>query len=126
MPIKLTDEQLDASVLFCLKQHRGRNNPIGRWQLVAKIYGPEAMHPQSDDNLADRQIRESVERLRKSGALICDMADGKGRFLPETVEEYRAFRAKFGSRAWAIIDTLKEMDKAAEHEWPDLNQPKLL
>ena len=72
---KISEQQLDAEVLFQLKQHRGRNNPIGRWQLVAKIYGPEAMHPQNDDNMADRQIRESVERLRKSGALICDMAD---------------------------------------------------
>ena len=123
---KFTDDQLDAEVLFWLKQHRGKSNPIGRWELVVRIFGLGSDHPRTDDNMHDREIRWSVERLRKSGALICDMGDGAGRFLPETVEEYRAFRAKFRSRAFAIIDTIHEMDKAAEQEFPDLLQPKLL
>lgn len=75
---------------------------------------------------ADRQIREAVERLRKRGVLICDMGDGVGRYLAETFDEYQAFRNKYGSRAFAIMDTLREMDKSAEHEFPDALQPRLL
>jgi hypothetical protein len=126
MPTKLSDEQLDREVLHLLKQHRGRTNPIGRWEMVHRIFGPGSITDQSDQNIYDRQIRESVQRLRKAGALICDMGDGAGRSLPETVEEYRAFAAKFGSRAYDVLDTLREMDKAAEQEFPDLKQPKLL
>ena len=36
---RFSDDQLDASVLYFLKQHRGKSNPIGRWELVAKIFG---------------------------------------------------------------------------------------
>lgn len=123
---KLTDDQLDKEVLFQLKQHRGKDHPIGRWEMVVKIYGLGADIPQSDDNNADREIRFAVHRLRKSGVLICDMGDGKGRFLAETVDEYQAFRLKYGSRAFEVMETLREMDRAAEQEFPDLKQPRLL
>ena len=83
-------------------------------------------HHQNDNHHGDRHIRESVERLRKQGVLICDMGDGVGRYLPETVEEYRAFRAKYSSRAFAIIDTVREMDEAAKSEWSEFEQPRLL
>jgi hypothetical protein len=123
---RYNDEQLDAEVLFAIKQHVGRQHPIGRWELVAKIFGPVAAGDQNDNNPADRQIRESVERLRKRGVLICDMGDGVGRYMAETYDEYKAFRAKYGSRAFAIIDTLHEMDEAAKREFPDILQPRLL
>ena len=123
---KLTDDQLDAEVLFVLKQHVGRTNPIGRWALVAKIFGPVPQIAQNDNNLADRHIRQSVERLRKQGVLICDMGNGQGRYLAETLEEYQAFRLKYSSRAYEILETLREMDKAAEHEWSDPLQPRLI
>jgi len=123
---RMTDEQLDAEVLFQLKQHVGRSRPIGRWELVAKILGPVVPQAQNDNNPADRMIRKSVERLRKQGVLICDMGDGIGRYLAATVEEYRLFRAMYGSRAYEVIATIQEMDKAAEDEFPDLLQPRLL
>lgn len=123
---RFTNEQLDGEVLFAIKQHVGRKNPIGRWELVAKIFGPVPPPDQNDNNLMDRQVRESIERLRKSGVLICDMGDGVGRYLAETLDEYQAFRLKYGSRAFAIIDTLREMDKAAEREWTDPLQPRLI
>ena len=123
---RLTDDQLDKEVLFQLKQHRGKAHPIGRWELVVKIYGLGADLPRSDENFADREIRYAVNRLRKSGVLICDMGDGLGRFLPESIEEYRAFRTKFVGRAYDVIETANAMDKAANEEFPDGQQPRLL
>lgn len=121
-----TDEQLDREVLYWLKQHRGRQNPMGRWELVTRIFGMEAARVQSDDNPADRQIRESVARLRRSGLLICDMGDGHGRYLAATVEEYQAFRQYYGAGAFEKLATIREMDKAAEEVWPDALQMRLL
>jgi hypothetical protein len=122
---KYTDEQLDREVLFLLKQHLGQKNPIGRWEIVARLFGPEACAPRNDDNLADRQVRESVARLRKAGVLVCDMGDGAGRFLAQSLEEYQAFRLKYGSRAYEVLETLREMDKAAGQLWPNVLQPAL-
>jgi len=126
MPPRFTDDQLDVEVLFLLRQHRGRKNPIGRWEMVAKIYGPQACEPRSDDNFADRQIRESVARLRRQGVLICDMGDGKGRFLAATLEEYAGFKAYFGSAAFEKIETIHAMDRAAAEAFPSELQPRLL
>lgn len=123
---RFTDKQLDAEVLHVLKQHVGRKNPIGRWELVAKIFGPVSPLEQNDGNLADRQIRETVNRLRRSGVLICDMGDGVGRYLAETADEYQAFRLKYGSRAYEVLETLREMDKAAEQEFDNALQPRLI
>ena len=115
--IHLTDEQLDTEVLFRIKRHVGRKNAIGRWELVAKIYGAVLPQDQNDSNPADRLIREAVARLRKRGVLICDMGNGQGRYLAETIEEYQQFRIKYSSRAYEILETLREMDKAAEQTW---------
>lgn len=122
---KFTDEQLDHKVEFTLRQHCGRSNPIGRWALVELIFGVEACLPRNDENLADRQIRESVARLRRQGMLICDMGDGSGRFLAGSEGEYQAFRLKYGGRAYEVIETLREMDKAAQKIWPNALQPGL-
>src|SRR5512138_1110944 len=103
-----TDEQLDRSVLFWLKQHRGKQNPMGRWELVERIFGMEAARVRSDDNLFDRQIREAVARLRRSGVLICDMGDGHGRYLAATLEEYQAFRHYYGASAYERLATIQE------------------
>ena len=123
---RYSDEVLDREVLFLLKQHTGKQNPIGRWELVARLFCTVVPSEQNDGNYADRQVRDSVERLRKAGVLVCDMADGTGRFLAESLDEYQAFRLKYGSRAFAIMETLREMDKAAAQEWPDVLQMRLI
>lgn len=124
--MEYSNDELDKQVLFFLKDHRGQGRAVGRWELVAKIYGHEAALVQNDNNASDRQIRNAVERLRRGGALICDMADGSGRFLAQTLDEYQAFRAKYGGRAFQIIETLHEMDKAAAQQWENPLQPRLI
>ncbi len=120
------DDRLDREVLYWLMQHKGRQNAMGRWELVTRIFGMEAARIQSDDNPFDRQIRESVARLRRSGVLICDMGDGHGRYLAATLEEYQAFRQYYGAGAFEKLATIQEMDKAAKEEWSDPLQEKLL
>lgn len=126
MPKLYTDEVLDGEVLFVIRQHRGKQNAIGRWELVERLFGRAACEPRNDQNTADRDIRDSVSRLRKRGVLICDMGDGAGRYIASTVEEYQAFRLRYGSGAFDVMETLREMDKAAAQEWPNPLQQRLL
>jgi hypothetical protein len=126
MPPRYTDDEIDSEVLRRIRQHVGASNPIGRWELVARIYGPVAAGDQNDGNPADRQIRESVARLRRKGVLICDMGDGAGRYLAASVDEYQAFKNKYGSRAYEVLETLREMDKEASRQWPTVKQPRLI
>lgn len=123
---KFTETELDREVLFVLKQHRGKNSPVGRWELVSRVFGTSAAAMQNDDNPADRQIRESIARLRRSGLLVCNMGDGRGSYLAETLDEYNEFRAYYGSAAFEKMEIIHRMDESAKSEFPDLLQPRLI
>ena len=123
---KYTDLELDKEVLFVLKQHLGKKNPVGRWEIVSRVFGAGAAALQNDDNPADRQIRESIARLRKGGVLVCNMGDGRGSYLAESVEEYNEFRSYYGSAAFEKMEIIRRMDDAAKSEFPDLLQPRLI
>lgn len=76
----MTNDDLDRKVLYSLLNHQGKENRIGRWELVEQVFGDEVPPEfQNDDNLLDRDIRYAVSRLRGAGHLICDMGDGAGR-----------------------------------------------
>lgn len=123
-----SEEELDREVLFVLKQHVGKKHPIGRWEFVARIFGPlaAAEHLQNDSNLADRKIRFSIARLRMQGVLVCNLGNGLGSYLAETVEEYKEFRTFYGAAAFEQLRIIESMDEAAKKEFPDLQQPRLL
>lgn len=126
MPKQLTDEELDRETLFVINMHRGQDNAIRRWDLCVKIYGQGSVLDQSDRNTYDRAVRKSIERLRKQGHIICNLGAGDGYFLAETKEDYQAFRTVYGSHAFPIMETIHEMDKAAEKKWPNPLQPSLM
>jgi hypothetical protein len=112
-----TDEQLDRELLYILNQHIGKEQAIPRWDLVAKIYGPVMLHERNDKNPRDRAIRYSVSRLRAKGHLICDLGNGRGRYMAanesEFWEMYTSYVRPFASRA-KVAQALK---KAAESKW---------
>ena len=120
------DDDLDRMVFRVLIRHWGKANAVKRWELVAQICGEEAAAVQSDENSHDRRIRKSKERLRRQGHIICDLGDGSGCFMAATEEEYQAFRSAYGSHAFPILETIREMDKAAQRQWPNAMQPRLL
>jgi hypothetical protein len=111
-----TDSQLDYEVAGILQFHRGRQNPIDRWELVRRIFGNSADEPQTDDNLYDRRIRESVERQRPT-LLICDMGDGRGRYLATSWKEYVEFHRHYLKRAWPLIKTGNAMLETAKRNF---------
>lgn len=125
-PARLTDEQLDQRVTAAFVFYVGKDHPIGRWELVAHIFGAAAAFPQDDSNMYDRQIRESIARLRRGGALICNMGDGRGMYIAANQEEYNEFRAYYGSAAFEKLEIIRGMDAAANEQFPDRLQMKLL
>lgn len=100
-----TNEDLDKMVLYFLSRHVGENNKIERWALVERVFGsPVPLAMRTNDNKQDRDIRESVRRLRNQGHLICDMGDGDGRWIAQTA---------------------RAMKRAAAQKFPNLLQPSL-
>lgn len=126
MPRMLTDEQLDKDVLYIIGKHRGNDNAISRWDLCLQVFGEAAVLDRNDLNTYDRQVRRSIERLRRQGHLICNLGAGDGYFLAVNNDEYLRFRTVYGSHAFPIMETIREMDKAAGKEWPNPLQPSLM
>ena len=77
----------------------GKKNAVTREQLM-EITGQ-----------SDRKNRQMIENARAEGEIICNDQDGKGYYLPETLEEvYRAYKQGH-SRAMSILKQQKTMRK---------------
>lgn len=122
-----TDEKLDKKVLYFLdKPSVHFDNRLDRWETVYLVFGervPEGMR--NDDHPLDRAVRDSVSRLRMAGHLICDMGDGKGRWIAKTEEEFWKFYARFVKPISSTARTARAMKDSAKVKFPNLNQPSL-
>jgi len=117
---------LDRNVLHILLQHQGKANAVGRWSLVAQVFGADVpMEMRNDDNLQDRDIRYTVGRLREAGHLICDLGDGAGRWLAANEQEFWEFYSYYVKPIKARAGVIRAMKKAAADRWPNLLQPSL-
>lgn len=122
----MSDDDLDANVLFYLNQHIGKKNRMDRWELVEKIFNIHVPAPlRNDDHPQDRTIRESVSRLRAKGHLICDLGDGGGRWIAENEAEFGEFYAYYIKPIQARATVARAMKKAAERQFPSILQPSL-
>ena len=121
----LTDEQLDEILKKLFQLHQGKTNAIKRWDLVVKVFGEGSDIPRTDANGYDRQIRDSVERLRNHGVLILNLNDGRGRYLCASEAEYHEFRGTYLKQVQSIAAVLRVMDKQAVRVYPNILQPSL-
>lgn len=119
-----TLNQLDSEVLFVMMMHRGERNAIQRWSLVKRIYGDDAVsdESQNDENLYDRAVRKSIERLRQAGQHICNRGNGAGYYIADSREEYERFKQYYLGPAYPKFMAAKVMDEAADARWG--KQPK--
>lgn len=122
----MTNEELDRAVLHFLLRCQGKANAMDRWELVEKVFGkPVPPEERNDDNLADRDIRYSVGRLRKQGHLICDLGDGAGRWMASTADEFWEFYRYYVKPIKAKAEVARALRKSAEAQFPNLMQPSL-
>ena len=121
----MTDEQLDEILKKLFQLHQGKTNAIKRWDLVVKVFGEGSDIPRTDANGYDRQIRDSVERLRNHGVLILNLNDGRGRYLAANEAEYLEFRNVYVKQVKSIAAVLRTMDKQAVRVYPSILQPAL-
>lgn len=120
-------EELDSEVIFVLGFRMGQDNPIGRWDLVKRIYGEDAVteETKNDSNPYDRAVRSSIQRLRKKGKHICSKSNGKGYYMAKTREEYKDFKSSYLGTNYEKFEIIHAMDEMADLEWgPEPKEPK--
>jgi hypothetical protein len=94
--------ELDRTVLRILQRHVGKSARIEREFLVAMVYG-DASGP-----VADRRVRESIERLRERYVILSSSGCG-GYWLPDSQEEAQEFIREMESRAMKELKTCARM-----------------
>ena len=107
---------LDKAILRALSYHIGKESAIERNNLLLTI---REIPLSGFDSVEDRQIRKSIETLRRKGARICNEVKGDGYFIAANEQEYQEFRLKYTAYARSIFITAKAMDECREIEIKD-------
>lgn len=112
---------LDRAVLRALEAHQGKDQALGRKELVGMVAKLGfACH--------DRHVRETIKQMRRKGYLICSAAgeDG-GYYLARNMAEYQAFKeTEYLAKIVDMHETLAAMDAAARQAFGDGVQLSLL
>lgn len=118
-------EELHSEVLFVLGFRKGQENPIGRWDLVRRIYGEEAVteETKNDTNPYDRAVRNAIQYLRKRGNHICSKSNGKGYYMAKTREEYEDFKLSYLGTNFEKFNIISAMDQNADEIWGKQAKP---
>ena len=114
---------LEKHILTALSNRVGKDNAIKRYDLLSVINSIPGF-----DKTSDRQLRKSINDLRKGGQLIASLAteDG-GYYVCANLEEYYEFaNRELGAKIRDMSETLREMEKAARQQFGDSFQPSLI
>ena len=86
---------------------------------MRRIYGDDAVsdETENDENLYDRAVRKSIERLRQAGQHICNRGNGAGYYIADSREEYERFKEYYLGPAYPKFMAAKKMDEAADARW---------
>ena len=106
--------------MIVLSFHVGRCNTISHGDLCAELN-----HLQ----IGDRQLREQIKHLRRSGHLIGSLSgENGGYYLITTPEELQEFlRTEFQAKIDDMRQTVEAMTRAASQRWgPDSIQLRML
>lgn len=94
------ENNTQEAILWLLKDsdyfHR-----VTRGELVDKLH------------MKDRSIREQIERMRRNGIFIAGDMDVAGYFIPQSMDEYLTFEAKYSGRALTTLYNKGQMHNLA-------------
>lgn len=90
-------ESVAASVIYDRIESASRENPVSRAELVKLT------------QIGDREVRETIARLRKAGARIASSSSVAGYWMCSG-DDYAQLRAEYVSRVKTIMKTVRAMD----------------
>lgn len=103
---------LDRAILRILSFRKGRDNAIGRADLVKEL-------AKLGIKTNERAMRAQISQLRKSGHLICSAPGVEGGYyLPATPDEFDDFvQQEYRAKIVDMQETLSAMQRSAEQQW---------
>lgn len=111
---------LGLAIMIVLSFHVGRHNTISRANLCAEL---------NHLKISDRELREQIKQLRRSGHLIGSLSGENGGYYlittPDDLQEF--FRREYQAKINDMRQTVEAMTKTASQRWgPDSIQLRML
>ena len=97
MEHKYSDPRIEK-LMACLKP--GEANAVSRTTLTFRL------------DMNDRAVRELIEKARNDGCFILNKQNGKGYYLPDSIEDIHRQYKQDTSRALAILKRRKHLRQA--------------
>lgn len=113
-------EALKRELLNILISHKGRENAVGRADLVEML-------KRRGVDVHERAMRECVKDLRRDGHLILSAAgENGGYYMAASQAEFLQFdQAEFGAKIADMNETRQAMKQAALRQWPNAMQQSM-
>ena len=102
--------EIEAEVRYILTLHKGKDNPVSRWQLVERVFGREAASERSNNNPFDRQIRAAIEKYRDID-LIVSTSGSAGYWLAADMEDIHTIAQEYENRARQMEEKARNLRK---------------
>ncbi len=110
------DEQIKREVRFALSFHKGRGNPISRWQLVETVFGREAAANRSNNNPYDRKIREVIAEFRDVD-LIVSSSGTPGYWIAADMEDIELIAQEYVKRSREMEEKARNLRKRGSEKF---------
>lgn len=78
--------EIESEVRYILSLHAGKENAIGRWELVERVFGRDAAANCGNNNPFDREIREVIAKYRDVD-FICSSSGQSGYWIARSMED---------------------------------------
>lgn len=104
----MENDELETKVRHILSFHRGRENPVSRWDLVEKIFGREAAADRSNNNPFDRSIRKVIEKFRDTD-LIVSHSGAAGYYLAASYDDIELIADEYVERSRVMEQKAREL-----------------
>lgn len=120
--IKSMPAGVDRAILRLIQFHKGKDQAIKRMLFLKRI------RENGFIKLDERQMRYAIHDLRRQGHLICALPGKKGGYyLANSRFEYMEFKnQELLPKITDMMETVKEMDRAAEDMFGNSYQPSLI
>lgn len=105
---QLSQAEIERQVRFILSLHKGKENPVSRWELVEKVFGREAAANRGNNNPFDRQIREVIAKYRVED-LIVSSPNGAGYWLAMDQSEVEIIASDFEKRSFDMLEKARNI-----------------
>ena len=93
-----TKSEVETEVRSILSFHKGKDNPVSRWQLVERVFGREAAANRGNNNPFDRKIRQAIEKYRDTD-LIVSSSGSAGYWMAADMDDIHTIAQEYENRA---------------------------